>query len=668
VNVHEDQRTDTGWHLAAAQHPAARHRQHPNLRQLWHHREVQRVAAFLFAGGLSAIVTLTVTSLLTELAHQPFLWSAIAGTELGILINFAANDRLAFHDLAGHRRPLPIRLARYHVTCATGQSLILLSALALHDLAGWRPIFAQALPIIIVTALNFMMHRFWTYRGIRQSVMQPTRRFREPLLSLTSHLQTAPAGDRGAYRRGPLLWEASPDAHRTREECPDMEITFPTSTTDETIQPTGDNTEPVFGLRNIIVAVALFCGALGSLIALQKRWRLSITGSSGAPHYVYQAWSLLHGHWNVDLPPQMRDIVVLHGKEYIVYPPFPAILMMPFVAIFGLSMSDILFTTVVSAFILSLLYLLFEQVRANKLTQRPWWENLIIAILCYYGSITLWLSLHGAVWFTPHIIGMACTLLSLLLAFRRHYAWSALLLGCAFLSRSTVIWGFPFLLYLAWQDGGTQPHLEAFVASLRARRPEWQAIPWRRLIPPTVVMGIVIGLFMVRDAILFGSPFETGYNILIHQRYPMMTTGLFNIHYIPANIIANFFSFPRVIFTGPFDRHPVIDMLNGGYGTSVFLTTPLFLLLFWRNKRFSLTRAMLWITLGIIVAEMLLFHAAGWYQFGARYLYEGYAYAFLLLVLNEVRVDWRFFALGLIGIGVNLLGAHQFWTHRMFRV
>ncbi len=136
--------------------------------------ETRRVVAFLIAGGVSTLVTLAVTSLLTDVWGQRFLWSAIAGTELGVLVQFAINDRLAFRDLAGHRRRLPVRLLRYHLTCAAGQSIILLLSLVLHDVVHWRAVFAQAVPIMFVTAFNFLMHRFWTYRGAHHVASAPT--------------------------------------------------------------------------------------------------------------------------------------------------------------------------------------------------------------------------------------------------------------------------------------------------------------------------------------------------------------------------------------------------------------------------------------------------------------------------------------------------------------
>jgi hypothetical protein len=429
---------------------------------------------------------------------------------------------------------------------------------------------------------------------------------------------------------------------------------------------------PALGKRNLRIALALFALTLLTLLGFQARFHIDSFGVSNAEHFLYQAESLLHGHLDLPLPPSKTDIVVVNGKSYIVYPPFPAVLLMPFVAIFGLSTSDVFFTTVIAALNMPLIFLLLEQVRENGLTRRVWLENLCITLLLYYGSINLWLSLGGRMWFTAHVLCMTCMLLSLLLAFRRHYTWSTVLLACAFFTRATALFGFVFLAYLIWQEGGMGHELERFLGSLRSRIPDWSAIPWRRFLGPAIVVVVMAGLFMARNFAVFGSPLEGGYAVLIHQRYPIVTTGPFCTCYVKSNIVANFFTFPLITFSGPyggaFDRHPVLDMLNHGDAVSVFVTTPLFLLLFWRNRKFSLTRAALWVTIGLIVIAVLLFHAAGWYQFGARYLYDGYAYAFLLLALSDVRVDWRFAALGTLGMLINVLGAAEFWTGHIFHL
>jgi hypothetical protein len=419
----------------------------------------------------------------------------------------------------------------------------------------------------------------------------------------------------------------------------------------------------VFGRRNLVVAAVLFATALLTLVGYQARFGIPIIGVTEASHFVYQADAWLHGRWDVALPPGSLDTAYVHGKVYILYPPFPALALLPFVTLFGLRTSDVLFTAVCSALNLPLIYLLFEQVRAAAFTRRLWLENLILAVLLYFGSISLWLSLGGRMWFTAHIVCLTCTLLSLLLAFRRRFGWAAVLLGCAFFTRATLVLGFPLLLYLAWQSATDGTRLRRFAASLWARRPDWAAVPWRRLAPVLGVLAATLALYMWRNLALYGSPLETGYDIVLRQQYHAAKDGLFSVNAIPANVVADFFSFPRVIFAGPEDRHPLLDMLNGGIAVSVWVTTPLFLgLILWRNRAVSPLRVALWATVAAIVAALLPFHEAGWAQFGARYLFDTYPYAFLLLALNDQRVDWRWALLGIVGIVVNVLGAHQFWT------
>lgn len=418
----------------------------------------------------------------------------------------------------------------------------------------------------------------------------------------------------------------------------------------------------VFSRRNLLAAASLFIAGLLTLWAFETRLHIGPRSTSQVSYYVYQAESFLHGRWDLNLPSSLVDIVVVNGKHYIVYPPMPAIVLMPFVAIFGLHTSDVLFTAVCSALNLSFIFLMLEQLRRNGFTQRVWLENVCISILLWFGSISLWMSLGGEMWFTAHILCMTFTLLALLTAFRRHYAMAAVLLGCAFFCRATVIFGYLFLFCLAWQDASEDSLLQHFIGSLWRRRPQWAAIPWRRLIGPFAVMVGVVALFMLRNSIVFGSPLDSGYNVLIAQKYSVVTTGPFNISYVPSNIIANFFSFPQVLFNGPFDRHPVFNMDNNATAVSVFVTTPIFLFLFWRNRRFSATRVALWLTLGLMVIAILLFHAAGWQQFGARYLFDAYPFAFVLLAITDVRVDWRFAALGILAVIINILGAFQFWS------
>jgi hypothetical protein len=321
---------------------------------------------------------------------------------------------------------------------------------------------------------------------------------------------------------------------------------------------------------------------------------------------------------------------------------------------------------VLSGINLGLLFLLFEQLRATGLSRRGWRENLIWSILLYLGSTALFLSINAAVYFTGHIVACSCLLVSLLLAFRRHYTWSAVALGCAFFSRPTLLLGFPLLVYLAWQDGG-EAHPVALVApfarSVWARRPDWHAVPWRRLGGVAAVVGVCLALYLLRNWAMFGNPLENGYNLQLAQLYPFVLHGVNSPYHIAANILDDFFSFPQLSYPTPYSSAPTINFVTGATGMSVFLTTPLFLLLFSRNKRRSWLRVALWGTILLFLAFVLTFYTAGYPQFGTRYLFDIYPVAWVLLAASEIRTDWRFVALGIFALLINILGSFQFWAH-----
>lgn len=414
--------------------------------------------------------------------------------------------------------------------------------------------------------------------------------------------------------------------------------------------------------RNAGIACGLFVLALGVFMALQHTFGIDPFGVSRAPHWVHQAWSFWHGRWDVDLTSSATDIRTWNGKSYIFYPPLPALILMPFVAIFRLHTSDILFTSAMSALNLSLLFLVFEQTRASGLSRRATWEHVVWAVLLYFGSISLWLSLGGEVWFTAQIVTVTFVLLALWAALAHHYAWSAVCLGLAILGRGPVAATFIYIFYLAWEDAGRQPLLARFLASLWRREPDGQAVPWRRLLPVVGIFVAAIVAYAIRNSAVFGSPLETGYGLTLKQDFPDYTGGVLSLSYIPTNFFEYFFTFPHVTVLNAIGGHLKIDMLNDSQIVGVFVTTPLFLFMFARNRRPSAVRALLWLPIVLLLISALAFYGNGYAQFGARYLLEAYPFAFLLLVLSEVRTDWRVVLLGLIAIAINLAGAYQMWT------
>src|SRR5205085_9266476 len=108
---------------------------------------------------------------------------------------------------------------------------------------------------------------------------------------------------------------------------------------------------------------------------------------SQAPHFVYQADAFLRGQLHLATPPpNLNDWVFERGRWYVSFPPFPAILMMPFVAFAGLSLNDVTFTLPFAAANVALLYLLLRRIQRVEGGTRTEWYDAVCALLLRFGT------------------------------------------------------------------------------------------------------------------------------------------------------------------------------------------------------------------------------------------------------------------------------------------
>ena len=143
------------------------------IRQILHnhrdenHETIVRLFSFLCIGGFGAIVNLlcfsSVYYTLFEVTNSSIAYGMAftVGTEVSIISNFILNDRLTFGDL--HARSWQARCLRYHLTSAGGVLLTFVSSFLLLHLLHVPALLAQATALIIATACNFVLHRFFTY-------------------------------------------------------------------------------------------------------------------------------------------------------------------------------------------------------------------------------------------------------------------------------------------------------------------------------------------------------------------------------------------------------------------------------------------------------------------------------------------------------------------------
>ncbi len=134
-----------------------------------HTAEVMRVVSFLIVGGLGTLVNLACVWVFSRYTSLPYDVYIVLATEIALLCNFWLNDRFTFHSLVDSRRPFWLRCVRFHGPSALGFVLTLVISYLAHHVGHLSPVPAQAVAILIVTIVNFLMHRLWTYRAAAQA-------------------------------------------------------------------------------------------------------------------------------------------------------------------------------------------------------------------------------------------------------------------------------------------------------------------------------------------------------------------------------------------------------------------------------------------------------------------------------------------------------------------
>jgi hypothetical protein len=386
------------------------------------------------------------------------------------------------------------------------------------------------------------------------------------------------------------------------------------------------------------IAFIVYCAFSGPMLLRQ----------SEAPHFVYQSYSFLHGQLALfDKPPNLNDWVLWNGKWYSSFPSFPAVLMMPFVAIHGLAFNDVFFTVCIAAINVGLFVAVLKAFRAKGEHTRSDREIVTLAAFFAFGTVYFYTSIRGEVWFTAHVVGVTLTLIYLLASLgSRAPVIAGLALGLGAVTRANLVYAVPFFFLETVLPTGRWESAGAFVERFKKGLP--------KLLLFALPMAAVLVVAMWMNHVRFGKWTEFGHGILYNNRVnaDVAKYGLFNLHYFPRNFQAAFLLGPTIQFN-PF------RLGFNGHGMSLFLTTPLLALLAFTKVRARATLALA-VTALVIALPGLLYMNDGWFQFGYRFSNDYMPYLFLLLALGGRPINRPFLALGVIGIAVNTWGALVF--------
>ncbi len=391
--------------------------------------------------------------------------------------------------------------------------------------------------------------------------------------------------------------------------------------------------------RRYRLEIILFLAALAVFAATSADRMFT---QSRAPHFVYLADSFLHGQVHLRVaPPNNNDWVRFEGKTWVTFPPVPAVFMMPFVAVFGLGFNDVLFTLPWAALNVLLMFLVLQMLSADGQSSMSKKDNLWLTVLFGVGTVHYSCAVLGEVWFTAQIMGVTFTLAYILAAYRtRHPLLAGIFLALAFDTRVNLAFtvGF-FLLQLYFprrQDG------RAAAGSLRdiLIKLSWFALP-------IVLLGAAQ---MVFNHVRFHNVFEFGHSYLSGPAGSRMKEhGMFAYHYLEWNLRALLLRLPILL-----PHFPWIGFNPDGL--SIFITTPIFMRLFWPRSKPWLY-PVLWATAIPAILPPLFYQNSGYVQFGYRFSLDVTPYLVMLLAVGKLPMGKWTKVWILVGVAINLAGA-----------
>lgn len=332
--------------------------------------------------------------------------------------------------------------------------------------------------------------------------------------------------------------------------------------------------------------------------------------------HVHQAKAFLQGRF--DIPQYYHDVAVYKERYYSPFPPFPALVLLPIVALFGVSSTKAtLVSIILSALNIIVLTRLLKKLDIDS-KSIPW------IVAAFFLGTAYWLSVYNSsgVWFFAHVVAVTCMLLALSEVFGNgRGVLAGLLLGMAFLSRQLFIYSTLFLCVVLWEN----PHFNT-------RRGKFGNILGFML-----SVGFCLGIYLAYNWIRFGNILDTGYSYLLlsgflKERFERF--GLFHPAYVPFNFIHMFLQGFHITFSPP---TYLGGMQMDPFGTSLAFASPFVFIAFRAKWKRSLLWAA-WTSITMSLIHILLYCCNGWIQVNA----QRYSLDFLpiLILLVALGTKW----------------------------
>ncbi len=340
------------------------------------------------------------------------------------------------------------------------------------------------------------------------------------------------------------------------------------------------------------------------------------------------AGAFLEGKLYLANPSNTHDLVFFGGKYFLYWPPVPALVWLPLVALFGNGFPD-----GIPGMLAGLLNVWFVMRLLREFAQRaghPLPDKTLAWAGAFWGLGTTQFHLAppGNTWFFAQTVAQTFLLPAMLLFVRnKSWFWSGLLFALAVYCRNTLVFAglFFWLIYVAQNAG----------------------LPWKVHLRRAFLFLLPFVAFSVVNAAYnyarFSDVWENGLRFHLMDEHfvkSFQQHGYFSLHYLPYNFYVEVLHAPTFIPRVPF-------VMDEPEGFGFLWASPFFFLIFpalllWIKNRFSggdnnrffrWTTSACWIAAVPIAITIFLIMGTGWRQYGARYTFDFQVFLLLFLAL-----------------------------------
>jgi len=437
-------------------------------------------------------------------------------------------------------------------------------------------------------------------------------------------------------------------------------------------------------------------------------------------HFVWQAIAFLHGRaaitwpvpgndWFQDVLPVRDAIGALTGYGLLPFPPLPAIVLMPVVAIYGLATDERAVSVVIGAIDVGLCWWALGRLPVSRFVR------LAVTIFFGFGTVAWYAAGLGTTWFLAHVVALAPAFLAVGVALGgdrsfaadgiprdgpdaneapeplgptvasavrsslaelrtglrvpgslldRRQVLAGFLFGLACTARLTIVLGAPFFMFVG--SGGSFA---------------------RRSISAALGAIVPVGALLAYNLATTGHLLHPGYDYLYHLEatgYAALgynpSWNIEDIRYLPQNLGTMLFSTPALFPSHALDAFggagdPLCTAVGSArglfdpacptalpraIGMSLLITSPAYLYVLPALRRLRESRLVAGSTLAVLgIAVVNLMHfSQGWVQFGYRFSNDFVVFALPLVAIGMSRRGGvGLLAAWLVGISVAI----NFW-------